>query len=219
MKQIKILLALALFAGSFSLPASPPIPTKNRMFYPKGRWLEYDFNVHKRDYTFSSEFEIEHEGVQFAQAVKSIFHVRTHYDLYDEKGEFKAQGIHSFFPSYGLGWFYSWAADIDIYGKTGEYLGMIDGTVYTDASAKFNFYNSLNERVGIAYMDRELRNFIITDPKNSTHKIAELVRHYIEYETDFWTVRIFDKDAIAPELLEIFTVFACDRQDQFLEDN
>jgi hypothetical protein len=176
------------------------------------------FNVIKHEYTFSTEFELEWEGMQYARALKSSFHLRTQYDLYDSEGEFVCTGFGNWIPTYGLGWIYTWAADFSLYGKNGNYIGSFKGTLYTDAVAKFIFYDSSHTKIAIAYMDKERNTFCIRSPHNFTKKILEVNRQVAPYKIDYWTTQIYEDRLIPPELIQVFAIFACDRQDDFIKN-
>ncbi len=206
----QILFALTLFQSSLSGYEAPW-----HIFEGKQQAAAGCFNVIKREYSFSTEFELEWEGVQYTHAVKSVFHFRTHYDLYDSEGDFAAKGKASWIPSFGLGWLYSWAADLLVFDAEGFYVGSIDGTLYTDAVAKFIFRDAGDNDLAVAYMDKERNTFTLHKPSNKTKKIMELKRQVVPYKTDYWTVSIYDDTVIPSEMIKIFAVFACDRQDDF----
>lgn len=173
------------------------------------------FNVVKHEYTFSTEFELEWQGKQYAHVIKSAFNLRSQYDIYDADGEFAGTGIGSWIPTFGLGWLYSWAADFTICDSQGVYLGTIHGTLYTDAVAKFIFTDATNSRIAVAYMDKERTTFTIHSPGNITKKILELGRQVVPYKKDYWTLLLYNDSIIPPQMVQIFAVFACDRQDDF----
>lgn len=206
------LFCLVLFVCSFNLCAQS---------LPWHQYQEPDapvsgiFNVIKHEYTFSTEFELEWEGTQFARAMKSVLHLRSQYDVYGSDGELSCMGIGSWLPSLGLGWIYSWAADFSVYSSTGEYIGSFNGTLYTDAVAKFTFYDAEKNKVGVAYMDNERTTFSFHSPSNRTKKVLEVQRQNLPYQIDYWTLQIYEEDILPAELIQIFAIFACDRQNDF----
>ena len=164
---VKILFFLSLFQ-TYLIGSETPW----HVFEVKDKAAAACFNVVKREYSFSTEFELEWEGVQYTHAVKSAFHFRAHYELYDSEGEFAAKGKASWIPSLGLGWLYSWAADLAVYDAQGYYIGSIDGTLYTDAVAKFIFRDAGDNELAVAYMDKDRNTFTLHKPNNKTKKIA-----------------------------------------------
>lgn len=173
------------------------------------------FSVHKHVYTFCTEFELQWQGEQYARAMKSVFHLRTQYDLYDANGNFAGQAVESWLPGCGLGWLYSWAADLIVYDSSGTCVGSIHGTFYTEAVAKFIFRDDQDNIIAAAFMDKERANFVVQKADSAQKKIAEMDRRCQPYKTDYWTVQLYDDSIIPPELIQVFAIFACDRQEEF----
>lgn len=173
------------------------------------------FDVFKKNYTFSTEFEIISKHDSHQNVVKSLFHVRTHYDFYDRHGQAEVQGICRFFS---LGIIFTWAAEIDIYDNNGQPIGLIDGQVVTSEPAKFSLYDENGVKVGIAYSDQDFTGFTIYHPENNKFRLARLHRVYNEDTLDHWEVSIFEPDLIPEILIKVFAVFACDTQAKFKID-
>lgn len=172
----------------------------------------YQFTVHKKDYSFSTVFELEDEDCLVGSILKSVFRIRTNYDIYDPYGKYMGTGICRFFS---LGLFYTWATNIDIYDANGNWIGLIDGCMFTTEAAKFDFYNYKGDCVGLAYLDNSKSGFSIEDPNNSAHIIGCLNLH--GHEADHWEVSIFDKNPIQRELIEVFATFICDKRKAFMD--
>lgn len=172
------------------------------------------FNVLKHEYTFATEFELEWQGIQYTYAVRHAFNLRAQYELYNANGELVGLAKASWVPTYGLGWLYSWAADLFIFDGKGTYLGSINGSIYTDAVAKFYFRDDEQHGIAAAYMDRDRNNFIMYSTYQK--KIIELKRQVVPYKTDYWVAFIYDDAVIPPLMVQFFAIFACDRQDDFI---
>lgn len=215
LKYTKILLKLLIiFPLSIELKLNADAYPWNQQHSPDSS-IQGSFNVFKHEYTFATEFDLEWEGQQYARAIKSSFNLRSQYELYDENDAFAGKGVGSWIPSFGLGWLYSWAANISVYDKNGYYIGSIEGTLYTDAVAKFIFRDLNEHRIAIAYMDRDRSTFMIHSPANVTKKIGELQRHAVPYRMDYWKVLLNDETIIPPPMIQVFAVFASDREDDF----
>lgn len=173
------------------------------------------YSVQKKKYPFSTVFELATPKSMVGTVVKSAFHVRTHYDLYDAKGVYRATAICRILT---LGLLYDWGTEMDVYDPSGNYLGMIDGQAVTGASAKFSFYDGRSNHVAIAYLDQNHSGFTLLNPINEYHTIAQYTRRFVEDAIDPWDVSIFDADEVPNELLHIFSAFAVDRQGAFKID-
>jgi len=173
------------------------------------------YNVKKKVYMTSVVFELNSKKTMVGTVVKSPFHLRTTYDLYDARGVYQATAICRILT---LGLFYDWGTEMDVYDPAGNYLGMIDGQVVTEASAKFSFYDGNGNHVGIAYLDHNHTGFTIVDPQNQYHMVAQYTRNFVENTIDSWDVIIYDQEQIPEELLHIFGAFAVDRQGAFKAD-
>lgn len=181
----------------------------------KGTAITRKYDIVRNDYSFSTVFELSEEECLVTSVVKSVFNVRTHYALHDPCGVYKGQGICRFFC---LGLFYTWGTEIDVYDEEGNKVGLIDGQAASSESAKFSLYNEEGEKVGIAYLDKNCSAFSIVHPQNSSHLIARLGRKFVEDTVDYWTVAIYDSQAIPERVLQVFAAFACDTQDKFKKD-
>lgn len=173
-----------------------------------------NYRVNRSDYTFSSVFEMANNKKPIGSVVKSMFHLRTHYDSYDRFGAYEGQGICRLFC---LGSFYVWGTEIDIYNVNGEKVGIIDGQAMSSESAKFSFYNAMGNRVAIAYLDQNSQGFSLVDPENPAFILARMQRNYILDSIDNWDVYIYSHQ-IPLELMKIFAAFVCDVQNKFKAD-
>lgn len=174
------------------------------------------FNVHQQDYTFSTVFEFRSDKDFLGTVVKSVFRVRTNYDLYDKLGKFEAVGICRIFT---LGIFYAWGTEIDVWDQNDNYVGLIDGQAMTGAGAKFSIYDAKSNRVGIAYLELGGTSFSIVDPDNESRYLVSLTRHFVEGIVDDWNVTVYDPNAIDMRIVKIFAAFAIDSQEKFKDDN
>ena len=175
----------------------------------------FKFDIHQKDYRFSTVFEMDSKGKPLGTVVKSTFRLRGNYDVYDEYGEWEATGISRLLC---LGIFKPWGAEIDVYDTKGNVIGLIDGQVATTEAAKYSIYNSRGERVSIAFMDLTKAGFSILDPEKETHVIARLTRNFISDQVDYWDVMIYDVDVIDPAIIKVFAAFAVDKQEYFKID-
>lgn len=232
-------LTLCLFAAPFA-HADPepsfqecqqacPCPLESPPYYDHHHYDEHHHHHHhdhchphgihylvtRSNYTFSSIFDMIADNRSMGSVVKSVFHVRTHYDLYDAFGAYQGQGIYRFFC---LGLFYAWGTEIDVYDAQGNRVGVIDGQVATTEPAKFSFYNLAGERVAIAYLDHKCSGFSLLDPDNPTLVLAHLSRNFIPDALDTWDVYLYHPEKISPMLVKMFAIFACDTQGKFKPD-
>lgn len=179
-----------------------------------------ELNVYQKDYRFSTVFEVESDGQVLGSVEKSIWRwlkpLRDTYDIYDEDGNWQATGIGRIFC---LGFFRPWGAEFDVYDTKGEKIGLIDGQFVTTEPAKFSFYNSQGDLVGIAYLDQKSAGFTIFHPQKPSKILAYLRRNFIPDQTDHWTISIQDKKgAIDLRILKVFAAFAVDKQGYFKAD-
>lgn len=174
------------------------------------------YRVTRSDYTFSTVFDMATDKFSLGSVVKSVFHVRTHYDAYDRFGLYEGQGICRSFTS--LGAFYTWATEIDVYNAEGDKVGMIDGQAVSTEPAKFSFYDELGQRVAIGYLDQNCMAFTLVDPDNSSFVLARLSRIFVQDAVDSWDVVIYHPERLSSRLVKIFAAFACDTQHKFKPD-
>lgn len=174
----------------------------------------YSFLVTCKDYGMSSEFEIQSGHVPPGRIKKSIFRVRSNYDLADEHG-WQATGITRFFS---LGSLFHWARQIDVYNTDWQYIGNISGTVLTTASACYSFYDEEDKCVGHAYVDKQCRGVSIHHPEMESRIIAQLKRHFEIGVKDEWETFVYEPSQIDFRILRIFSAFICDLQSKFKED-
>ena len=174
------------------------------------------YSVRQKSYRLSTVFELDKEGHPLGSVWKSVFRIRTNYDVYDDSGEHEATGIARIWC---LGTFRPWGAEFDVYDRHGDRIGVIDGQVATTEAAKYSFYNSQGEKVGIAYLDLTCAGFSILDPEKDTKIIARLTRNFVEDQVDHWDVVVYEHKAIDPALIKVFAAFAVDKQAYFKADN
>lgn len=174
----------------------------------------YHFKIQKKIYKFSTFFEIDSDDIYRGNVKKSVFRLGDHYDLSDKNG-WCATGIKKLCS---LGSIYDWAAEIEIVGTNGEKLGVFKGKILTTAKAKFNFYNSNDQLVAIAYMDLENKGVTISPPKNETYSLARLNRVYVPDVHDHWEVTVYEPKTLDDRIVRIFAAFCLDTQDSFHED-
>lgn len=173
------------------------------------------YHTTRKDYALSTTFEMSnHHGSQ-GSIVKSLFHLTTHYDAYDRYGLYEAQGVCRFFC---LGRFSYRATEIDVHDDRGNYVGFIDGQIFTSEPAKFSFYDAEGKHVAIGYLDYNCSGFSIVNPAKTNEILARLSRHFIQDAVDYWDVVIYDSERISPILIKIFAAFACDTQNSFKKD-
>jgi hypothetical protein len=156
-----------------------------------------------------------HETKNYGSIVKSVFHLTTHYDCYDQFGLYEGQGICRMLT---LGFFYPWATEIDLYNAHGTKVGMIDGQVVSSEPAKFSIYDAQDNRICIAYLDQNRMGFVFVDPDNSTFVLARLTRNFIMDTVDNWDATLYHPELLPLKFLKIFASFSCDTQDQFKPD-
>lgn len=197
----RFFLIACLIAGSLSASADETIP--------------YQFKIQKKDYRFSTFFEIDSEDTYRGTVKKSCLRVRTHYDLSNQHG-WQATGICRLLT---LGALYTWATEIDVYDTEGTWIGMIDGQVMTTAAARFSLYNEASELVGIAFLDQGCQGVTIASPDNEAYTIAKFDRLYVLDKVDDWIVSVYDPGRIDGRLIRIFAAFILDHQGEFKADH
>jgi len=197
----KMILFALIFVGSLNA-ATPEV-------------LPYHFKIQKKEYRFSTFFEIDSEDSYRGAIKKSLFRVRTNYDLSDSNG-WQATGICRVLT---LGALYTWATEIDVYDTEGTWIGLIDGQVMTTAAARFSLYNAESELVAIAFLDKNCQGVTISSPENETYTLARLDRIYVQDKIDDWEVSVFDPEQIDDRLIRIFAAFIIDHQGEFKTDN
>lgn len=173
---------------------------------------ELHYHVTRHEHAYSTSFELTRRSMPAGSIVRSVFHLNTHYDVYDRYQLYEGQGVCRFFC---LGLFYDWGTEIDVYNDQGTYVGLIDGNVFSSQPAQFTFYHADQTRAAIAYLDQHCLGFTIVDPIDTNVVLARLTRHYMEGEVDYWDVIIYDVDRIPQALVKVFAAFACDSQDNF----
>lgn len=174
------------------------------------------YTVTKHNYTFSTEFEMANNSQFLGSVVKSKFRLFTRYDVYDRLGAFGGQGIKKLSISGLLG---VWGTDIGVKDEAGNYVGFIDGEIASFQAAKFVFYDTEDNRVGVAYLDENCSAFTIYDGMTEKRILARLTRNFVQETVDYWDVTIYDTQAISPLIVQVFAAFACDSQGKFKRDN
>ncbi|PCI93831.1 hypothetical protein COB11_04685 [Candidatus Aerophobetes bacterium] len=204
MKPKLFILLSVLFALCFSTSYAETVKNSTR----------YHFKVSKKEYRFSTFFEIDSEDAPRGNVKKSFFRMRTNYDLSDING-WQATGI---VRVMSLGLLFTWAKEIDMYDTTGQYIGMIDGQAMTTAAARYSIYDGSNNLVGIAFLDQNCSGFTITHPKSEAYTIARLKRNFVQDTVDGWDIIVYEKDLIDARIIRIFAAFVCDYQNTFKTD-
>lgn len=174
----------------------------------------YGFSMTRKDYLFSTEFELDSEEIEISYVKKTRLSIRSHYALEGAKGT-EAKGTVRILS---MGTIFPWGKDINIYDEKDEYLGMIDGEALTTADAKFSIYNGDGEKVGIAYLDDNKTGFTIVHPENYARVIARLKREFVKDIPDTWKVKVYQGDDIDSRILKLFAAFAVDTEGLFKKD-
>lgn len=180
------------------------------------------FTIHEKAYRFSNNFEFTQEEVPMGLVSKKRFaygHLVNHYEVYDSEGKWEATGKSRILT---LGALFSWATEIDVYNGKGKRVGMIDGQVFTMASARFSIYNYDETGkwtlAGIAFMDNEKKSFSIIDPLNDKRILCVLRRVFVPNVQDHWECNVFHREAIDERTIKVFAAFAVDHQEFFRAD-
>lgn len=195
-------IALFLFCSCLLISKAPAIDPQH-----------YSVTCNKYDWT--TIFSMAHGSQLLGTAEKSWFQIKRTYDLFDASGAYEGYGSCRVLC---LGVFYVWGTEIDIYDAQGNTVGLIDGQLASSEQAKFSIYNAQGNRVGIAYLDQHCSAFSIVDPNNPARILARLSRNFVEDTVDYWNVMVYDPQAIAPSIIKVFAVFACDTQGDFKAD-
>lgn len=169
----------------------------------------YHFSVHQTHYPLASYFNIQSDDTYRGVVKKSVFRVRTNYDLSNADG-WQATGIKRVVS---LGSVYPWATEVDIYDTRGEYLGMIDGQVVSTAAARFSIYNAAGNLCAIAFLDYSLNSYTLVYPDSEAYPIAECHRHLDLTWQDWWDVVVYDSAQIDDRIVRIFAAMICDIQE------
>lgn len=196
-------LRLCIFSLAACLLASATLPAEERV--PES----YHFSVHQTHYPLASYFNIQSDDTYRGVVKKSVFRVRTNYDLSNGDG-WQATGIKRVVS---LGSVYPWATEVDIYDTRGEYLGMIDGQVVSTAAARFSLYDAAGNLTAIAYLDHSLNSYSIVYPDSEAYPIAECHRHLDLTWQDWWDVVVYDSTQIDDRVVRIFAAMICDIQE------
>jgi hypothetical protein len=176
----------------------------------------YSYAISEQAYSFSTYFEMQRkDGYDGTIIKKKYINLRTHYHLYDADGNYEATGICRFFS---LGLFFVWGKEIDVYDSDGNWIGMIDGQMMTEASAKFSIYDASSNLMGIAYLDKGSSSFAVFDPDNDKKIVAKLRRNFILDTVDNWDVAYYEPSRFDLRVMKIFSAFALDYQEYFKED-
>jgi hypothetical protein len=174
----------------------------------------YEFETTRKDWTYSTTFEMDSHARAYGTVEKSSFHVRTNYDLYDDNGDYKAKGIARFF-SWGRIW--TWATVIDVYDEHGHWIGLIDGEIFTVEPAKFAFYDANSKHIATAYLDAEGTSFSIV-PSYSDHlTVADITRIESHHSSAVWRTDVHIPFEVDIRLMMIFSAFVVDRQNAFYQ--
>jgi hypothetical protein len=180
----------------------------------------YEFLIKKNVSQFSESYPIvaptagtsSYQSTYPGTIKNSSFRVRTNYDLSNQQG-WQATGITRMLS---MGLVYPWATDIDIYDTRGTLIGMIDGSMATLESARFDLYsydeNGEATQVGVALSNADFSHFAITSPGNYL-PIAELSR---DMKYNNWRVTVTAPQIIDDRIIRIFAGFVVNYQDKFM---
>lgn len=165
-------------------------------------------------FSLSATFDFKKEQTIDATVVRTgLFCPRYYYDLFDSQGEFQSRGVTR---AISLGFFCSWAIDIDLYDANSNYFGLIQGKMITKARSKFIFYDGQGMATGVAYLNTEHADLIIVSPEDESHIIAKLKGDAFG-DVSSWEVKIFDPALKLDErLLKTFAAFVADYHKDFL---
>lgn len=166
----------------------------------------YHLSIYEKTYPFATYFTIESQDTYRGSVKKSVFRLKTNYDLSNVNG-WQATGIKRVLS---LGSIYPWATEVDIYNTIGEYIGMIDGQTVSTAAARFSIYDLNNTLVGIAFLDYSLNSYSIVYPDSEAFPIAELHRHHEVDGLNWWDIIIYDDTQIDERIIRIFASMVCD---------
>ena len=175
----------------------------------------YHFKIQKKNYLFSSFFEIDSEDTYRGNVKKSMFRFKDSYDLSDLNG-WCATGTKR---NFSLGYIFNWAAVIDIWGVHKEWLGKITGRLFTSAKACFDLYNRDYDLVGIAHIDLDGKGVTIVKPDNETYTLARFDRVFVQDVEDHWNIVVYEPKELDDRLIRVFAAFCLDVQDSFHKDN
>lgn len=179
----------------------------------------YEFVIKKNVSKFSETYVISPpaKGMSSSEPTypgtvkKSAFRIRTNYDLSNQNG-WQATGITRLLS---MGVLYSWATDIDIYDTRQVKIGMIDGSIATIESARYDIYSYDEQgratQVGVALASADFTRFSITSPDYLP--IAEMNR---DKQNNTWTVTVTAPEIIDDRIIRIFAGFVTNYQDKFL---
>lgn len=182
----------------------------------------YEFVIKKNVSKFSESYVISQPAKGMASyeptypgtVKKSAFRIRTNYDLSSQQG-WQATGITRLLS---MGVLYSWATDIDIYDTRQVKIGVIDGSIATVESARYDIYSYDEQgkatQVGVALASADFTRFSITTPGNYL-PIAELNR---DKQNNAWTVAVTAPEIIDDRIIRIFAGFVINYQDKFLAE-
>lgn len=160
----------------------------------------YSLSIYEKKYPLATYFTIESDNTYRGSVKKSVFRVRTNYDLSNADG-WQATGIKRLLS---LGSVYPWATEVDIYNTIGEFIGMIDGQVVSTAAACFSIYDLNDTLAGIAFLDYSLNSYSIVYPDSEAFPIAEFHHHHEVDGMDWWEVTVYDEAQIDQRVIRIF---------------
>jgi hypothetical protein len=184
-----------------------------------GEPLQYE--IHLKQYRFSTYYQLMSQNKPVGKIVtpKRPWNLRTNYDLYTQEGVKEANGKFAFFNP--AAWSSIWGvsgADLYIVDGEGNDVGYIDGEFLTLEKAKYSFYNAKNEIVANAYLDGNRTGYTIVHPEYDTVPIALLKRHYVQGTIDYWSVSVYNTEAVDLRMIKIFSAFAVHTQDSVNKD-
>jgi hypothetical protein len=171
------------------------------------------YTITEHPYRFSTYFEMNGKESYEGKVIKDAIAVRTVYDLYDQNGDYVAQGICRILS---LGTICSWARMVDLYDEVGNTIGLFEGRTLTTSKASYNFYDGSGAYVACAYLNLDCSAFMIEDAKKRT--IAIMKRQFVTGAIDHWDITIYDDQKVDIRLMKLFSAFAIDHQKYFKPD-
>lgn len=189
-----------------------------------------EFEVKPSDKFFSKEFTVlEKNWPQAVITTNRYFHGfnlfdwRTHYTLIDAStGEVIAEAV----KNYGIFSFQGWMngsfwglfkgatlSDFDVYDGNGEYIGFIDGNLFTTSKAYFEFKDK--EGATKSFAKEEESQIFIRDQK-SNGVVGYMRREIVAQIKDSWKMKV--KEGVDQRVALIFAAFVVNNQAHFLVD-
>lgn len=162
---------------------------------------------------YTAVFDIAKADQSSYKVVRSgLFTPRYYYDLYDTNGTFLVRGITR---AFSLGMVFAWGMEIDLYDNN-EWIGMIEGRMWTKSRAKFSFYDAMSQLTASAHLNDESSNFLIVSEQDQAQILAEL-KGKSYGDASMWEMKFLKPSATVDErALQIFASFVADFQNNFV---